>query len=80
MKGRSRSRATPFKTASGTVFSFHWSNRRKQTRLLQGSKRVNSTLGGAAFPFANNPETVRYLEYQVIVQLRRCICQLSEAR
>ena len=49
MGGRSRSRAILLKTATGAVFSFHWSNSRKQTRLRQGSKRVNSTLGGAVF-------------------------------
>ena len=80
MRRRSRSRAMLFNTAGGAVFRFHWSNRRKQTRLRQGSKRVNSTLGGAVFPSANNPETVRYLDYQAILQLRCCICQLSEAR
>ena len=77
MRRRSRSRALLFNTSGGGVFRFHSSNRRKQTCFWQGSKRVNSTLGGAVFPSANNPETVGYLDYQAILQLRCCICQLS---
>jgi hypothetical protein len=49
MGRRSRSRAMLLKTATGAVFSFQWSNSRKQTRLRQGSNRVNSTLGSAVY-------------------------------
>src|SRR5882762_8610462 len=40
-------RARLFEAASAAVFSFQRLNRRKQTRLGQGAKRVNGILGGA---------------------------------
>jgi hypothetical protein len=36
-----------FEAASVGVFSFQQLNRRRQTRLGQGAKRVNGILGGA---------------------------------
>lgn len=53
-----------------------------ENKLACGRGQSGSTLPSAVRYFRplNNPETVRYLDYQAILQLRCCICQLSEAR
>ena len=61
------SRARLFEVASVAVFGFRRSNRRKQTRLRQGSKRVNSALGGAVSSVRSHREARKFLEIYPIL-------------